>query len=154
MKSREHSTVRKETFINIRKLAALDIVFHGPGLILAEFALGVVGCAAGGAYSLSFYFRTANHPLIAALLGFVLPWIALNYVPLLLYAITIVKRESAELEVALELEHKGFYARKYTFQSALLLLPLVVPVLAIVQEIRHRSRLDSGSIGIEDSNLS
>ena len=148
MKSREHSTVKKETFINIRKLAALDIVFHGPRLILAEFALGVVGCAAGGAFSLSFFFRTASHPLIAAILGcFALSWIALNYVPLLLYAIAIVKRKSAELEVAFELEHKDVYARKYTFQSALLLLPLVVPILAIAQEIQKRSRLDAEAEG-------
>ena len=104
MKSREHSTVKKETFINIRKLAALDIVFHGPRLILAEFALGVGGCGAGAAFSLSFFFRTASHPLIAAILGcFALSWIALNYVPLLLYAISIVRHRSAELEVAFEL---------------------------------------------------
>jgi hypothetical protein len=152
MESREHSTVRKETFINIRKLAALDIVFHGPRLILAEFARGVGGCAAGGAISLSFFFRTASHPLIAAILGFVLPWIALNYVPLLLYAISIVRHRSAELEVAFELEHKDVYARKYTFQSALLLLPLVVPIFAIAQEIQKRSRLDRANTGIEETN--
>jgi len=140
--------VKKETFINIRKLAALDIVFHGPRLILAEFALGVVGCAAGGAYSLSFYFHTASHPLIAAILGFVLPWMALNYMPLLLYAISIVRRRSAELEVAFELEHKSVYALKYTFQSALLFLPLVVPILAVVQEIEKRSRLDCANTEI------
>ena len=152
MESREHSTVRKETFINIRKLAALDMVFHGPRLILAEFALGVVGCAAGGVFSLSLFFRTTSHPLFAAILGFALSWIALNYVPLLFYAISIMRRKSAELEVAFELEHKGFYARKYTFQSALLFLPLVVPILAIVQEIQNRSRLDRTNTGIEETN--
>jgi hypothetical protein len=152
MKDHEHSMVEKETFINIRKLAALDIVFHGPRFILAEFALGVVGCAAGGAYSLSFFFHSASHPLIAAILGFVLPWNALNYVLLLLYAISIVRHRSAELEVAFELEHKGFYALKYTVQSALLFLPLVVPILAIVQEMQKRSRLDSGSTGVEETN--
>ena len=145
MKNQEHSMVKKETFINIRKLAALDIVFHGPWFILGEFALGVVGCAAGGAFSLSFFFRTASHPLIAAILGIVLPWIALNYVPLLLYAISIVRHRSAELEVAFELEHKDVYALKYTFQSALLFLPLVVPILAIAQEMQKPSRLNRGN---------
>jgi hypothetical protein len=29
-------------FMNVRKLAALDIVFHGPRLILVEFAIGVL----------------------------------------------------------------------------------------------------------------
>ena len=30
------------SFMNVRKLAALDIVFHGPKLILVEFAIGVL----------------------------------------------------------------------------------------------------------------
>jgi len=144
--------IKKETFINIRKLAALDIVFHGPRFILAEFALGVGGCAAGAAFSLSFFYRTASHPLIAAILGFVLSWVALNYVPLLLYAISIVRHRSAELEVAFELEHKNVYARKYTFQSVLILLPLVVPILAVVQEIQQHSRLDRAHTGIEETH--
>ena len=46
MRQREKITMKSETFINIRKLAALDIVFHGPRLILAEFAFGVVVCTA------------------------------------------------------------------------------------------------------------
>jgi hypothetical protein len=154
MKNQEHSMVKKETFINIRKLAALDIVFHGSWFILGEFALGVAGCAVGGAFSLSIFFHTASHPLFAAILGFALSWIALNYVPLLLYAIKIVRRKSAELEVAFELERKGFYALKYTFQSALLLLPLVVPILAIAQEIQKRSRLHRADMGIEEINQS
>lgn len=145
MKNQEHSIVKKETFINIRKLAALDIVFHGPWFILGEFALGVVGCAAGGAFSLFIFFHTASHPLIAAIVGIALLWVALSYVPLLLYAVSIVRRKSAELEVAFELEHKGFYARKYTFQSALLFLPLVVPILAIAQEMQKPSRLNRGN---------
>ena len=44
--------------------------------------------------------------------------------PLLLYTISIIRRKSAEREVAFELEHKAYYARKYTTQSLLLVLPL------------------------------
>jgi hypothetical protein len=66
-------------------------------------------------------------------------WIALNYVPLLLYAISIVRRKSAHQEF--ELAHKDTYARKYTLQTArLLLVPLVLPLLAVYQEAHHRSR--------------
>ena len=72
--------------------------------------------------------------------------------PLLLYAIKMMRRKSAELEVAFELEHKDVYARKYTFQSALILLPLVVPILAIVQEIQQRSRLERGSTGVGETS--
>ncbi len=110
------------------------------------------GVRSRGAFSLFIFYHTVSHPLFAAILGFALSWIALNYVPLLLYAIRIVRRKSAELEVAFELEHKDVYALKYTFQPALLLLPLVVPILAIVQEIQKRSRLDRGSTGVEETN--
>ena len=72
-------------------------------------------------------------------MGCVLLWIAINYLPLLLYSISIIRRKSAQSEVAFELEHKDYYARKYTTHSLLLVLPLVVPVLAVVQEIKQRS---------------
>lgn len=139
MQSQEQPTVKRETFINIRKLAALDIIFHGPGKIIAEFALAVGGCGILAVFSFSFFLRTPEHPLFAAIMGLFFSWIALNYVPLLLYTIQIVRRKSAQQEVAFELEHKDFYARKYTIQSLLLLLPLVVPILAIVQEIQKRT---------------
>ena len=63
--------------------------------------------------------------------------------PLLLYAISISRGKSEEREVALELEYKDSYARKYGFQSLLLVLPSVVPLLTIFQEVRKCSRLRS-----------
>jgi len=125
--------------INIRKLAALDIAFHGPKFILIEFALGVFGCAALGIFSLYFgLFHGPNHSLFAVVIGCFLLWIALNYVPLLIYAISIVRHKSAHQEVAYELEHKDKYAKKHTFQSTLLLIPLAVPTLAAYQELQKR----------------
>ncbi len=74
------------------------------------------------------------------LIGCFFLWVALNYVPLLLYAISIVRRKSAQQEVAFELAHKDTYARKYTLQTTMLLLvPLVLPVLAAYQEVHRRS---------------
>jgi hypothetical protein len=140
MQQRENDSIKQEKFINIRKLAALDIVFHGARLILAEFIVAVVFCGFFGAFTFFAFFRNPDHSLFEVSIGFVLSWIAINYVPLLLYTISIVKRKSAELEVAFELEHKDFYARKYTLQSLLLVLPLVVPILAISQELQKRSR--------------
>jgi hypothetical protein len=128
-------------FINIRKLAALDIAFHGPKLILIEFALGVIGCAALGLISIYFgLFHGLNHSLFAVIMGCFLLWIALNYVPLLLYAISIIRHKSAHQEVAYELEHKDKYAGKYLRQSTLLLIPLAVPALAVYQEMQKRSQ--------------
>ena len=126
-------------FINIRKLAALDIAFHGPKFILIEFALGVIGCAALGLFSIYFgLFHGPNHSLFTIILGCFLLWIALNYIPLLLYAISIVRHNSAHQEVAYELEHRVKYAGKYLRQSTLLLIPLAVPALAVYQEMQKR----------------
>jgi hypothetical protein len=143
MLHQENHRIKRETFINIRKLAALDIVFHGSKFILAEFAIGVVFCGVAGVFNLFAFFRNPSHPLLMAVLGFGLSWIAVNYVPLLLYAISISRGKSAEREAAFELEHKDYYARKYTFQSLLLVLPLVVPLLALSQEVRKRSSVRS-----------
>jgi hypothetical protein len=127
--------------INIRKLAALDIAFHGPKFILIEFALGVIGCAALGLFSMYFgLFHGSNHSLFAVIIGSILLWIALNYVPLLIYAISIVRHKSAHQEVAYELEHRDQYAGKYMLQSTLLLMPLAVPALAVYQEMQKRSQ--------------
>ena len=121
--------------INVRKLAALDIVLHGPKFILIEFGLGVFGCAALGLFSTYLgLFPGPNHSLFAAIMGCFLLWVALNYVPLLLYAMSIVRHKSAQQEVAYELAHKDKYAVKYTMQSALLLIPLAMLILAVYQE--------------------
>jgi hypothetical protein len=132
------------TIINIRKLAALDIAFHGPKFILIEFALGVFGCAALGLFSMYFgLFHGPNHSLLAVIMGCFLLWIALNYVPLLIYAISIVRHKSAHQEIAYELEHRDKYAGKYLRQSTLLLIPLAVPMLAVYQELQKRSQESS-----------
>ena len=137
MPQQDENAVKSKTFINVRKLAALDIVFHGPRLILAEFALGMVLCAILGLWS----FLNPIHSPFMNIIGCFFLWVALNYVPLLLYAISIVRRNSAHQEVAFELAHKDTYARKYTLQTAMLLLvPLVLPLLAVYQEVHHRSR--------------
>jgi hypothetical protein len=139
MQQQEGDRIKDEPFINIRKLVALDIVFHGPKLILAEFALVVGLCGALGAWSLFSFFHSPDHPLFTVILGLVLSWIALNYVPLLLYALSFMRHKNAELEVVVELAHKERYARKYMAQSLLLAVPFVVPILAIVQEWQKHS---------------
>jgi hypothetical protein len=127
--------------INVRKLAALDIAFLGSKFILAEFALGVIGCAALGLFSLYFgLFHSPNHSLFAVITGSVLLWIGLNYVPLLIYTISIVRHKSAHQEVAYEIAHKDKYMGKYRRQSAILILaPLGIMILAVCQELQKRS---------------
>ncbi len=142
MSDQGQQTAKRETFINVRKLAALDIAFHGPSLVLAEFAGAVILGAGLGVLMLTTSLHDPTHLVSPGFIGLMPLWIALNYVPLLLYAIDITRRKSARQEVAFELEHKDLYTRKYMLQSFWLLLPLVVPVLSIVQEIQKHSRRD------------
>ena len=124
--------MRHNSMINVRKLAALDIVFHGPKFILIEFALAVFICGSIGLLIL----HGANHTPLMIILGSFFLGVSLNYIPLLLYSINIVKHKSAQQEVAYELEHKDSYAGKYTLQSIILLLmPLAMLLLAVYQNV-------------------
>ena len=119
--------------INVRKLAALDIAFLGPKFILAEFALGVFMCAIFGVFSIYVgLFKGPDHSLFMIILGCCLLWIALNYIPLFLYAINTVRYKSARQEVSYEIAHKDKYMGKYRLQSAIL-------ILAVYQEFQKRS---------------
>jgi hypothetical protein len=141
LQQEQEDMIKSGGMINVRKLAALDIVFHGPTFILIEFGLGVFGCATLGLFSLYFgFFHGPGHSLFAALMGCFLLWVALNYVPLFLYAISIVRRKSAQQEVAFELAHKDRYAGRYTLQSILLLVPFAMLLLAVYQELQKRGK--------------
>jgi hypothetical protein len=134
MQQQENGPMKDQPFITIRKLAALDMVFHGPRLILAEFALAV-GLGGGlGIWMLFFYFHAANHPLISLVVGLFFLCCGVNYVPLFFYAVNIMRHQSAKTEVAFELAHKEKYARIYSLRSLLLFVPLMVLILTIVQE--------------------
>lgn len=114
--------------IDFRKLAALDIAFLGSRLILAEFSLGVFGLLALGVFTL-----LRSHSVGGIALWSYLLCIGINYVPLLLYAIRLVRLGSARHEIADELTDKRRVFRKYRRQSLLLLVPLAVPILALVR---------------------
>ena len=84
--------------ISIRKLAAIDIVFLGFKIILAEYAFGVSFSIALGVFVL---FRSHSSREIA--LGAYLICLGINYVPMLAYAVAIGDRESSRAELADEL---------------------------------------------------
>jgi hypothetical protein len=117
--------------INPRKLAAIDMVFLGPKLIIAEFAGGVLLCVALGTFVL---FR--GHSFWQLILALYLISLGINYVPMLVYAIAISRKQSARAEMGDELKDKGRAMAKYRRQSILLLVPLLVPILAIAQRSR------------------
>jgi hypothetical protein len=129
--------------ISVRKLAAIDLAFLGRTFILAEFGLGVVGSAALGGFTLrAGIYRFHSARMIT--FGVYLLFLALNYVPLLLHAISMARDGSARQEIAGELDDRRAAFRKYRRQSLFLLLPLVVPIAALTQEIqRRRVRLNA-----------
>ncbi len=139
MQQQENDISKDVLFISIRKLVALDIVWHGLKPILAEFLLTVGLGGVLAVFSLSFFIRTSPHPLYALILSLVFFSVALNYMPLLLYAFHFARHKNSELGVAFELAHKERYARKYQLQSLLLFVPFVVLILAIVQEWQKHS---------------
>jgi len=114
--------------INPRKLAAIDIVFLGSRFILAEFAGAVLLCATLGAFTL---FR--GHSFMQLALGLYLISLGINYVPMLIYAIAITQGGSAQAEMDDELDGKRQAMAKYRRQSVLLLVPFLVPIIALVQ---------------------
>lgn len=135
----DSGNIGRKRFVNIRKLAAMDIVLHGSRFILIEFGAGAIFCGFFGVLSLLIYFTSPTHPGFSLIMGCILSWLALNCVPLLLYAIDMIRHKSVRRELAFELLHKDHYARLYTRQSVLLLLPLIVPILAIHQEFQKRA---------------
>lgn len=114
--------------IDIRRLAAVDIAFLGSRFILAEFSLGVVGSLCLGVLTL-----VRTHSFVGTVFGAYLLCIGVNYVPLLFHAISLVRHGTATQEIADEMPEKSRMFRKYRRQSLLLLVPLVLPILAIIQ---------------------
>jgi hypothetical protein len=132
----------RERFINVRKLAALDMALHGAPLILVEFGAAVAIGATLGVWLISTAIPVSQGvALFRLVLGVYFLCIAINYAPLLLYGIAIARRRSSRQEAAAELTEKdGRSARRYGAQSLLLILPLVIPTLALAQELRAARR--------------
>ncbi|HLJ82307.1 MAG TPA: hypothetical protein VKT52_12520 [Ktedonobacterales bacterium] len=130
-------------FINVRKLVAFDIALHGMPFILIEFSLTVIGGAALGLFILlRTVFASGTISILGLVVGAYVLAIAVNYAPLLLYALAIRSRARAREEVGAELddrEERGWYARRYGTQQLLLVVPLFIPLLAITQELRKRT---------------
>jgi hypothetical protein len=113
---------------DIRRLAAIDIVFLGYKFVFAEYAFGVVFSIALGLFVL-----LRGHSVGQVALGAYLLCLGMNYVPMLAYTISIARKENALLELGDELVDKRAAMSKYRRISLLLLVPLVVPFFAITQ---------------------
>lgn len=101
----------------------------GPRIIVTEFAAGVFLCAALGAFVLV----RGHGARVQFALGVYLILLGLNYVPMLIYAISIRTAVRARTELGSELDDKKSAMAKYRRQSLWLLVPLAVPLVAITQ---------------------
>lgn len=111
--------------IDPRKLAAVDVAFLGSKVILTEFTIGILGPILLGILTLR-----KSHSGGGMIFGVYLLLIGINYIPMLIHAISVVKNGASRDEIAGELEDKRRMFRKYRKQSLYLLVPLVPPISA------------------------
>ncbi|HUI88974.1 MAG TPA: hypothetical protein VLX61_09635 [Anaerolineales bacterium] len=114
--------------ISIRKLAAVDMFHNGTRFILSEFALGIALPLVLGAWSIRA--GLGSQSVWETLVGAWLVGIAANYIPLLVYAVVIVKGGTVKEEGQPEMAH----AKRYGMQQVMILVPLMVAVVALIQE--------------------
>jgi len=109
--------------------------------VLIEFAGAVALTGALAGLSLRSGLSGPGRPVLGEIvLGGVFLSIAVNYIPLLVYAIVLIRAGTARQEVAPELEHPQYSQRRYGIQQFLLMVPFAVLVLAVVQALTHRAR--------------
>ncbi|MDG6926628.1 MAG: hypothetical protein JRN09_08745 [Nitrososphaerota archaeon] len=118
-------------FINVRKLAALDLHFRGTRRIIVEFGLGAFGSGALGLVAL--LFGDMKSPFVIWL-GVYLLLLGVDYVPLLAYGVSIARSGTAQEEIREELADFAHSRWKYGLQQTLLMVPLFIPALALWQE--------------------
>jgi hypothetical protein len=121
------------SMINIRKLAAVDMVAHGTWVIAAEFALGIVLPLFFGVISIHAGLSSFVPIGWEVVLGFWRASIAANYIPLFFYAILIARGGTVREEGEPELAH----AKRYGVQQLVILIPFLVVILALLQEGRR-----------------
>ena len=116
--------------VNVRKLAAVDLLLLGPRVVLPEFVIGVVLPAGLGVWGLI-------HSRGRSLLMAYLVSLGLNYVPLLIQAIRLARAGSAQTAL-LEESREALHA--YRFQQLWILVPLAVVAASIRQALSRRRR--------------
>lgn len=120
---------------NLRKLAAIDMVFLGPKFVVAEYACGTLLSLALGIFIL---FRARS--VWQVVLGVYFLCLGINYAPMLLYAIELGDREKARAEIADELGEQRKAMSKYRRLSLVLLVPFAALILALRNKGRAVAR--------------
>jgi hypothetical protein len=119
--------------IEIRKLAAVDMAWLGARVIVAEYALGILLPGALGLLSLRAGLLAPVHSDWEIAMGIWLASIAVNYIPLFIYAVLIARAGTVNAEGRPELAR----AKRYGLQQVVILVPFLVLILAFLQEARR-----------------
>lgn len=119
--------------INVRELAAIEMLWLGSSFVLIEYVLGILLPLAIGAMFLGASAAGVDSSLLTFIAGLWLVCIAINYVPLLIYALQIAQSGTAAYEGQLESGH----AKRFTIQQAIILVPFLVVIAAVMQELRR-----------------
>jgi hypothetical protein len=114
--------------VDVRRLAAVDLSGLGPKIIIPEFGLAVVGAPVLGVLTL-----VRSESLALTAFGVGLIGLGVNYVPLLIHAIDLVRQSAVEAAIADEPSDRRTLYAKYRKQSLWLLVPFVVGGAALVQ---------------------
>jgi hypothetical protein len=120
-------------FINIRKFVALEILLHGRLFILIELGIAAPLLLAFGLLLITS--GLSGGSVINLIPSFYLVFTGVNYICLLFYAIIISAKNSAKNESESEFQHKS----KYNFQQFLILIPLIIFLIAVWQELKRFS---------------
>ncbi len=124
-------TYSTDYVIDPRKLAAIHITTLGPTFAVGNFASTALLCLCLGTFLL---WRANTYQQLA--FGFYFVSLSINYLLMLLHALEITSRESARAEIGSELNSKRSAMAEYRRQSIYLLLPLVVPIVALQRRFR------------------
>ena len=119
--------------INLRKLVALDMLLHGKRFIFGELAIGVLLPLILGLSFLRGGLFGQVQPVWETILGFWLVGIAVNYIPLFVYAVLIARSGTIEEEGQPEMAR----VKIYSIQQVVIFVPFLVAILALLQEGRR-----------------
>lgn len=111
--------------IQIKKLAAVDMIWIGSRIAIPEYLLGII--LPLGLSVFSFYKGQT-------IMGIWLISIAANYVPLFIYAVNLKLTNKVEIVGRPEIA----YAKKYGTQQIIILIPFLVVILAILQKMSNK----------------
>jgi hypothetical protein len=122
--------------INIRKLAAVDMAWLGAKIIIPEYVLGILGPFVLGVISIRSGLSIQTPISWVTVLGIWLVSIGVNYIPLFIYAVIIARAGTVKEEGGPEIVN----AKRYGVQQAMILVPFLVAIIAIVQEQSKRQK--------------